>query len=124
MKIITEIEKKDDSKESIEDIDSYLNKIYEPNLRKLLRKCYQCGTCSGLCQLSKVQKLTPSRIIEMILEGFENRVIESGELWDCLMCNSCLQNCPEDVNFAEPLLQEEDAAYRDKVQPFLQFPLG
>ena len=101
MIIITETEKKKDSKEIVNDIDSYLSKIYDPNLRNLLRKCYQCGTCSGVCQLSKVQKFTPSRIIEMILEGFENRVIESGVLWDCIMCNSCLQNCPEDVNFAD-----------------------
>ena len=101
MKIITEIKNKNNLKESIVDKDPYLDKIYNPNLRNLLKKCYQCGTCSGLCQLSKVQKFTPSRIIEMILEGFENRVIESGILWDCLMCNSCLQNCPEDVNFAD-----------------------
>ena len=29
----------------------------------------------------------------------------------------------EDVNYAEPLLNSEDIAYRDQVQPFLRFPL-
>ena len=37
----------------------------------------------------------------MILEGFEDKIIESGVLWDCLTCNACLQNCPEDINFAD-----------------------
>ena len=37
----------------------------------------------------------------MILEGFEDDVIKSGLLWDCLMCNSCLQMCPKDINFAD-----------------------
>ncbi|TFF90880.1 MAG: (Fe-S)-binding protein [Promethearchaeota archaeon] len=99
--LITETKKDIDSKQDSEELDLYLKKIYEPNLRNLLRRCYQCVRCSGVCQLSKVQKFTPSRLIEMILEGFEDKVIESGVLWDCLTCNACLQNCPEDINFAD-----------------------
>ncbi|TFG12280.1 MAG: (Fe-S)-binding protein [Promethearchaeota archaeon] len=71
------------------------------SLRSLLKQCYQCARCSGVCQLSKVQKFTPSRIIQRILEGSEDQVLQSGVLWDCLMCNTCLQKCPEDINFAD-----------------------
>ncbi len=78
-----------------------MEKIYEPNLRNLLKRCYQCGRCSGVCQLSKVQKYTPSKIIQLILEGFEDKVLESGDLWDCLTCNQCLKDCPEEINFAD-----------------------
>jgi len=99
--IITEIKKYSKSEQNDNDFNFYLKKIYEPNLRNLLKKCYQCARCSGVCQLSTVQKYAPSRIIQLILEGFENKVIESGVLWDCLTCNSCLQNCPEDINFAD-----------------------
>ena len=99
--LITETKKNNDSKQESDELDSYLKKIYEPNLRNLLKRCYQCARCSGICQLSKVQKFTPSRIVQMILEGFEDKVIESGVLWDCLTCNACLQNCPEDINFAD-----------------------
>ncbi|MBD3254855.1 MAG: hypothetical protein GF383_07165 [Candidatus Lokiarchaeota archaeon] len=87
--------------EQDEKLNHLIEKIYEPNLRNLLKKCYQCARCSGVCQLSKVQKFAPSRIIQKILEGFEDKIIESGVLWDCLMCNSCLSNCPEDINFAD-----------------------
>jgi len=99
--VITEIKKVEDPEKSNDDIDSYLEKIYEPDIRKLLSRCYQCVRCSGVCQLSKVQSFEPSRIIQMILEGFEDKIIKSGTLWDCLTCNSCLQNCPEDINFAD-----------------------
>ena len=101
MKIITEIKKGEDSEELSDDINSYLEKVYDPNIRKLLYRCYQCVRCSGVCQLSKVQSFEPSRIIQMILEGFEDKIIESGVLWDCLTCNACLQNCPEGINFAD-----------------------
>lgn len=78
-----------------------MDKVYESNLRNLLKKCYQCGRCSGVCQLSKVQKFPPSRIIQLILEGFEDKVLNSGVLWDCLTCNQCLKDCPEKINFAD-----------------------
>ena len=90
MNIITEIKKYSKSEQNDNDFNFYLKKIYEPNLRNLLKKCYQCARCSGVCQLSKVQKYAPSRIIQQILEGFENKVLESGVLWDCLTCNSCI----------------------------------
>ena len=66
-----------------------------------MKQCYQCGRCSGVCQLSKVQKYPPSRIIQLILEGFEEKVLNSGVLWDCLTCNQCLKDCPEKINFAD-----------------------
>ncbi len=101
MSIITETKKYSKSEQNNNDFNFYLKKIYEPNLRNLLKKCYQCARCSGVCQLSTVQKYAPSRIIQQILEGFENKVLESGVLWDCLTCNSCLQNCPENIYFAD-----------------------
>ena len=100
MTSITEIEKSKNNEEEGE-LFPYLRKIYEPDLVNLLKKCYQCARCSGVCQISKVQKFTPSRIIQMILEGFEDEVFNSQVLWDCLMCNSCLQHCPKDINFAD-----------------------
>lgn len=101
MGIITEIEEKKKLVPKKDETNLYLEKIYEEKLRDMLKRCYQCGRCSGVCQLSKVQKFAPSRIIQMILEGFEDKIIESGVLWDCISCNTCLQYCPEDINFAD-----------------------
>ena len=101
MSVITESKKQEKIERDKDDLQFYIKKIYEPNLRKLLRRCDTCARCTGVCQVSKVQKFTPSRIIQMILEGFEDRVIESGVLWDCLMCNSCLQSCPKGINFVD-----------------------
>lgn len=98
---ITEIKNVDKTEKKIDKTYYYLEKIYEEKLRNMVKRCYQCGRCSGVCQLSKVQKFTPSRIIQMILEGFEDKILESGVLWDCLSCNLCLQYCPEDINFAD-----------------------
>ncbi len=75
--------------------------VIKGKLREYLNNCYQCAMCSGICQMGRIQKYTPSRIIQLIIEGFEDRIVESGMLWDCLTCNSCLEKCPHEVNFAE-----------------------
>ncbi len=101
MRIITESKREIERKKLFADTLEYLEKVYTPDLTSLLNRCYQCGRCSGVCQLSKVQKFTPSRTIQMILEGFKDKVFESGVLWDCLCCNQCLKDCPKDINFAD-----------------------
>ncbi len=101
MRFITEIKKDDQLDQNLEDDGILFEKVYTEKLRDMLKRCYQCARCSGVCQLSKVQKFTPSKIIQMILEGFEEKVLKSGVLWDCLTCNACLQNCPEDIDFAD-----------------------
>ncbi|MCP4760926.1 MAG: hypothetical protein GY870_04030, partial [archaeon] len=58
---MTQTNKKEKSEQVLNDNDEYLEKIYEPKMRNLLKKCYQCARCSGVCQLSKVQKFSPSR---------------------------------------------------------------
>jgi len=98
---LTELKKHSEVDQETDGIQLFLDKIYETDLRNLLKKCYQCARCSGVCQISKVQKFTPSRIIQMILEGFEDEILDSGVLWDCLTCNSCLQDCPKNINFAD-----------------------
>ncbi len=101
MRYLTELKKHSEVDQETDGIQVFLDKIYETDLRNLLKKCYQCARCSGVCQISKVQKFTPSRIIQMILEGFEDEILDSGVLWDCLTCNSCLQDCPKNINFAD-----------------------
>ena len=71
---MTQMKKKEKAEQFFKDDDYYLDKIYEPKIRNLLKRCYQCARCSGVCQLSKVQKFTPSRIIQEILEGFDEKI--------------------------------------------------
>lgn len=101
MSTITEIEEDIHAEQEDDEESKLIKKIYDPNLRDFLKKCYQCARCSGVCQYSKVQRYPPSKIIQLVIEGLENKVFESGIIWNCLACNSCHQNCPVNINFAE-----------------------
>jgi Fe-S oxidoreductase len=39
--------------------------------------------------------------VKTVSEGFDEDVIGTPELWDCLTCNTCTDRCQSDVDFAE-----------------------
>lgn len=66
-----------------------------------VRKCIQCGTCSGSCQMSRDMDYTPRQIMAMIRAGMKQEVLESQAIWYCASCYSCTARCPSGINIAE-----------------------
>ena len=63
-----------------------------------LKKCYQCGTCTGTCPWSS---LTDFNIRKMIRQGqFGYDGIEEF-MWDCSTCNYCVSRCPRGVEIID-----------------------
>ncbi|NOX35021.1 MAG: (Fe-S)-binding protein [Deltaproteobacteria bacterium] len=58
-------------------------------------ECLSCGACSSSCSWFEGEGgPVPRQIIKMASLGLDDLLIESGMLWDCLLCNRCTQNCP------------------------------
>jgi len=64
--------------------------------------CYQCGTCSGGCP---VTRLVPEYNVRKIVKHKkENRIdIKNRFLWYCLTCYVCYERCPQEVKPIEVL---------------------
>lgn len=58
--------------------------------------CYQCGTCSGGCP---VTRLIPEYNVRKIVKHTkENKIdINNRFLWYCLTCYICYERCPQEV---------------------------
>ncbi|NVM03590.1 MAG: (Fe-S)-binding protein, partial [Candidatus Helarchaeota archaeon] len=69
---------------------------------KVIRTCYQCGTCTGSCPLRKVSKFSP-RIIaqDFILDEKANE-----KIWKCLTCDLCSSRCPMGIKFSDFILNQ------------------
>jgi len=72
------------------------NKISEKHSANNLYLCYQCGTCSGGCP---VTKLVPEYNVRKIVKRMKENKIDLSDrfLWYCLTCYICYERCPQEV---------------------------
>ena len=67
-----------------------------------IKKCFACGTCAAGCPVTAVHPEYNCRtIIRQVLLGMRSQVLQSKELWYCIMCYRCHARCPQQVNFTD-----------------------
>ncbi len=76
--------------------------VEEISIEELVRGCYQCGICTGVCPKALVKEgFLPRKMVHEIITGQVERELASGDAWDCLTCGRCQVNCPMKVNFLD-----------------------
>jgi len=62
--------------------------------------CLECGKCTSICPIARYDpNFSPRMLIENALLGFEDELVFNKELFSCLTCYTCQQECPSDVDF-------------------------
>jgi heterodisulfide reductase subunit D len=62
--------------------------------------CLECGKCTSVCPVAKYDPAySPRGIIENALLGLGDELVFNKELFSCLTCYTCQQECPSDVDF-------------------------
>jgi heterodisulfide reductase subunit C len=65
---------------------------------KKLARCYNCGTCTAICPLSKERVEFPRTPIRHAILGLEDKLLSSPSLWLCYYCGECSDTCPRDAD--------------------------
>jgi len=88
--------------------------------------CFQCGTCTASCPVSRVdENYNPRLILRMASLGLTKRVLPSDLIWLCAACYSCTERCPRDVRPTEVIRAIRNLAVKQGyVHPFFKMQAG
>lgn len=65
-----------------------------------IKKCYQCGECSGGCPESAQMDLLPNQVMHKIQLG-DDSVLDANTFWICSSCLVCSARCPKGIDIAK-----------------------
>ena len=78
--------------------------------------CYLCGACTAGCPISEITSgYNPRKIMRKVLLGLKEDILNSGEIWKCYQCHTCVSHCPQDVRFADVVRALREIALEEGV---------
>jgi len=81
-----------------------------------LRKCIQCGTCTGSCPVSYAMDLSPREVIARFRAGDIESILKSRTIWICASCYACTVRCPQDIKITDLLYALKRVSMEKKIR--------
>ncbi|MFI5114414.1 MAG: quinone-interacting membrane-bound oxidoreductase complex subunit QmoC [Terriglobales bacterium] len=66
-----------------------------------LKKCFQCATCSSVCELSTESRAFPRKEMIEAQWGMKDQLMADPAVWLCHNCGDCTTKCPRDARPAQ-----------------------
>jgi heterodisulfide reductase subunit D len=76
--------------------------------------CLDCGKCTAICPISRVNhKFSPRRLLTKAVGGSNPNLLSDKTIWTCLTCMQCQEKCPSDIDYIHFTQMVRSAANQD-----------
>jgi heterodisulfide reductase subunit C len=84
---------------------------------EIIETCLRCGVCTASCAISSASGLNPRKIIQKILVGAREPVLNSEQPWLCMTCNLCENKCQYGVMLEDVFGLVREIAVQEGIVP-------
>ncbi|MGB9774441.1 MAG: 4Fe-4S dicluster domain-containing protein [Bacteroidota bacterium] len=82
-----------------------------------IKRCLQCGTCTGSCPVSYAMDISPRMVIALFRAGEIEKILRSRTIWICASCYMCTTRCPQAIKVTDILYALKRTAMDSHLYP-------
>jgi len=82
---------------------TFLNQVSVVPAGERIKRCLQCGTCTGSCPVSYAMDISPREVIALFRAGEMEEIMKSRTIWICASCYACTTRCPAGIKITDTI---------------------
>jgi heterodisulfide reductase subunit C len=79
----------------------FLKQVEDIPAGERIKRCIQCGTCTGSCPVSYAMDISPRQLIALFRAGEMEAIMKSRTIWICASCYACTTRCPSGIRITD-----------------------